>query len=93
MTERYTPHGSVLYKNNLLGIEEGEYSKDSHFYREGVTRRIERKGKTGVEVGYRDPLTVGSGKPVTFQDVYVVFDGDNGITEVDKSTVKYKEAE
>ena len=89
MTERYTPHGSVLYKNDTLGVAEGEFSRDSHFYEEGKERPIERKGKKGLEVGYRDPLTVGARQQVTLEDVYVVFDGDNGITQVAKSTVIY----
>lgn len=90
MTERQTQWGSILYKNEKLGVEEGEFSRDSHFYGEGQEIPIERKGKKGLEVGYREPLTVGSGKPFTFQDVYVVFDGENSVTEVDKTTVKYE---
>lgn len=91
MTERYTPHGSVLYKNEALGVEEGEYPRDSHFYEEGKEKRVERKGKKGLEVGYREPLTVGARQQVTLNDVFVLFDGDEYLSLVAKETVIYKE--
>jgi hypothetical protein len=90
MTERYTPHGSVLYKNEKLGVREGEYPRNSHFYEEGKEIPITRKGKPGLEVGYRDPMTVGARQQFTYQDSIVVFDGDNATTMVDKRTIKYK---
>lgn len=87
--ERETPHGSKIYSNKALGIDEGEYPRNSHFYPEGKERPIERKGKRGVEVGYRDPMTVGKEQQFTYQDSIVVFDGDNATTMVDKRTVVY----
>lgn len=91
MTERYTPHGSVLYKNEALGVEEGEYPRNSHFYSQGQEVPMERKGIKGLEVGYREPLTVGARQQVTLNDVFIVFDGDNAVTQVAKETVIYKE--
>jgi hypothetical protein len=87
--QRESQFGSVIYSNKNLGIEEGEYPRNSHFYEEGKEKPVERKGKKGLQVGYRDPLTVGSGKPVTLEDVYIIFDGDTSITGAAKSTVVY----
>lgn len=91
MTERYTPHGSVLYKNETLGVEEGEYPRNSHFYPQGQEVPMERKGKKGLEVGYREPLTVGARQQVTLNDVFVLFEGDKYLSLVAKETVIYKE--
>lgn len=91
MTERYTPHGSVLYKNDILNIQEGEYPRNSHFYEEGKEIPMERKGKKGLEVGYREPLTVGARQQVTLNDVFVLFEGDKYLSLVAKETVIYKE--
>lgn len=90
MKERTTQWGSVLYKNETLGVEEGEYPRNSHFYEEGKEIPITRKGKPGLEVGYRDPITVGARQQFTYQDSIVVFDGDKYTTMVDKRTIKYK---
>lgn len=89
MTERQTQWGSILYKNDLLGITEDEFPRNSHFYPEGEEVPMTRKGKKGLEVGYRDPLTVGARQQVTLNDVFIVFEGDNAVIQVDKRTVKY----
>ena len=87
--ERETQFGAKIYSNEKLGIETGELPANSHFYPEGKEKPVEIKGKKALEVGYRDPLTIGSGKPTTLEDVYVLYDGDNALTGAAKSTVVY----
>lgn len=91
--ERETKWGSVIYSNDTLGVLEGEFPRNSHFYPEGKEKHITQKGRRGLEVGYREPITLGRDQNFTFQDSIVVFDGDAYTTMVDKSTVIYKEDE
>lgn len=88
--QRTTPWGSVLYKNERLGIEESEFSRNSHFYPEGEEIPMTRRGVRGLEVGYKEPLAVGAKQQVILYDMYVVFEGDNAVTQVDKRSIKYE---